>query len=447
MRFTVILILFISIISMSVLATTPEIEQDLVAENWESAFELLQEKGPENTVDSFLFFQLCYQLDCKLDVVYPEMNQKGFQEFHKWGKRFVDKYPDALFSHLVTCDMNIMIGEIQRGIEAADRAIYADSSFYPAYNAKYMGLIMSGMFQEALQVAKAVLHQKEDHVIGLMNCGVISDELGEHKKAIEYYKKAEKLHQGSSMLYYNMGNSYRAIDSDSLALMAYSQAIELDKENVYAHLNRGNTYADLQDNQKAIEDYQYFVDNAPDNMISEKEKYKNIIKAIQLDRDYYDEETILKIAETTLNAWKEQNWDDLADCMHPMALQQFKEAGIIAMEQMYEGKDQSSYVIVFGKIVKLSDMRTLSTKQFFVIQAEMFTDEKSNFRSQFLISDVEIKSIENPIVGMASVELYTTFLQGQSIDDQLGFILDGTEWKALLPTPFMGFVAAVMESR
>ena len=115
---------------------------------------------------------------------------------------------------------------------------------------------------------KPILSNKQAHGAVLGNMGLAYSDLGEPRKAIEYYEKALKIskeiddRRGEGNRLGNLGNAYSDLGEPRKAIEYYEQALKIAKEignkrGEGAELgNLGNAYSDLGDPRKAIEYYE-----------------------------------------------------------------------------------------------------------------------------------------------------------------------------------------------
>ena len=193
----------------------------------------------------------------------------------------------------------IMIGQIDRAIEAYSHVIGFDSNSASAYGNRGVAYDIKGYADQAIADLNKAIELKPDDAAIYYNRGIVYRSKGDVDRAIEDYTKAIELRLDYAVAYYNRGEAYYMRRNLDCAIEDYSQAIELNKNYVEAYSNRGIVYRSKGDVDRAIEDYTKAIELSPDRSVAYynrgfayyvKGSYDRAIEdysqVIELDPDY-----------------------------------------------------------------------------------------------------------------------------------------------------------------
>ena len=194
----------------------------------------------------------------------------------------------------------IMIGQIDRAIEAYSHVIEFDSNSASAYSNRGVAYDIKGYADQAIADLNKAIELKLDDAVAYYNRGIVYRSKGDVDRAIEDYTKAIELSLDYAVAYYNRGEAYYIKRNLDRAIEDYSQAIELKKNYVEAYSNRGIVYRSKGDVDRAIEDYTKAIELSPDRSVAYynrgfayyvKGAYDRAIKeysqVIELNPDYH----------------------------------------------------------------------------------------------------------------------------------------------------------------
>lgn len=78
-----------------------------------------------------------------------------------------------------------------------------------------------------------------------VNLGAALNKLGEHKKAIEIFRRAVQKDRRCADAWYNMGISQRALKMPTMAISAWKEALKINPELADAHFQLARTYSEM----------------------------------------------------------------------------------------------------------------------------------------------------------------------------------------------------------
>jgi len=110
-----------------------------------------------------------------------------------------------------------------------------------------------------------ILNTNSNHPVALHLLGLIADQVGEKKIALELILKALKIKPNYDEAHNNLGNIYRSLEKFDLAITHYRLALKLKPKVANVHYNIAISYDEKGDSSKAIEEYKiaisYFANN------------------------------------------------------------------------------------------------------------------------------------------------------------------------------------------
>ncbi len=104
-----------------------------------------------------------------------------------------------------------------------------------------------------------------DKAIALTYLGIISDEKGEHDRAIDYYGRAQKYNKLNSDIYKNLSLAYRHKKDFGRAEENARRSISLNDRDIASRILLGNIYYEQGKYDEAAKQYREALDKAPEN--------------------------------------------------------------------------------------------------------------------------------------------------------------------------------------
>ncbi len=424
-----------------------KIEQALISNDWQQVYELLEKKNKyeKDPLHKFLMFQACFAIDCNLNIEYPKLDVKSLKKVDKWIEIFSSRNQNNIVSKHLLTELQLIKGNYNQAIRNSIEISDEDSSFLLTYNTRSNAFIAQRDYENALIDLNELIKQNPTHSKGYLYRAFVYDELQDYTNAIKDYNKSISLNPTYSMTYYNKGNTYRQLNNDSLAIKSFSKAIEYDSNNYSAYHNRGNTFFDVKDFTNSKRDYENFLKLAPKEMYNQKNIIKFKIETIENGGISFDEQKIEKIIANAYTAWANKDWEKFTSYIHPQALSRFKEALLPFYEVLFKDKDDREPIIVSGLILTIEGARRSSGKKFFETEAKLSNSKNNNSKDMSLPKTFIVNNIEQLSFELLSVKMYTTYINNYKQDEELGLMLDGAEWKILLPAPYMRVMLAMIE--
>lgn len=442
-----VIFLIIVLLATSSFALDKKIEKALIQSDWQEVYDLLEKKNKyqKDPLHQFLMYQACFAIDCNLNINYPRFNEKSIKKLSKWVEKFSSKNQNNIISKHLLSELYLIKGKYRKAIQYSIEISDEDSSFIPTYNTRCNAFIVQGDYKNALIDLNKLLSQDSAHSIAYHNRGVVYDEMQDYANALKDYEKSIVLNPKSVLTYYNQGNTYRHMNNDSMAIVSFNKAIEYDSNNFSSYYNRGNTYFDREDFVNSKNDYEKFLKLAPKEMHDQKSIIKRKLEIIENGGSSIDEQEIEKIITNAYKAWINEDWENFTTYIHPIALSRYKEAALPMYAELFKGKDEKENIIISGIILNKKNIRKSTDKKFFEIEAKISYANKNSSRDMSLPKSFIVNKIEKINFELLNVYIYTTYINGNKQDEELGFLLDGTKWKILLPAPFMRLMIAMIE--
>jgi len=122
----------------------------------------------------------------------------------------------------------------------------------------------TGDFEPALKLYKQLVEKDPDDYESLHNTGYIFLCLDRGEEAVEYFLKANKIHE-SPVHWNNIGRSYQKIKKFPEACEAYSKAMQLDNKNPQPRYNLTVCLREMGDIEKSFSELKILLQNHPDH--------------------------------------------------------------------------------------------------------------------------------------------------------------------------------------
>ncbi len=132
---------------------------------------------------------------------------------------------------------------------------------YRGHTYKAMDLNIIGIedYKKAIEITNG------SNLIPIHDLGSSYNDIGEHKKAIECYKKALSIDSSLYYIYTNLGFAYSNIGEDSMALVCFQKSIKLNPKNTEAYIKRASFYYSRSLFDSGDKDYKTAVELNPGN--------------------------------------------------------------------------------------------------------------------------------------------------------------------------------------
>jgi tetratricopeptide (TPR) repeat protein len=144
-----------------------------------------------------------------------------------------------------------------------DVFIMKEPNFAEAYNNRGVAYDELNQHERAIEDYRKAIELNPNYAGAYSNRGVAYDELNQHERAIEDYNNAIELNPNYAEAYYNRGNAYAELNQQERAIEDYRKAIELNPNDAKAYSNRGLAYDKLNKHERAIEDYDNAIELNP----------------------------------------------------------------------------------------------------------------------------------------------------------------------------------------
>ena len=177
-----------------------------------------------------------------------------------------------------------------------------DINLTDGYN-KAIELFSGKQFLQAEEILLELLGENNDDYDVINFLGVIQQNLGNYKNALNYFNQVIFLYDKHAKAYYNLGYCYEKLGNTELAKTNFAKAIELDPKLTDAYLNLGRLLISKEKFSEAEKLYEAAIGVNPNNADlfnnlaglyfklnkweSAKVNYKNAVKFDPANCDYY----------------------------------------------------------------------------------------------------------------------------------------------------------------
>ena len=176
----------------------------------------------------------------------------------------------------------MMLGQIDRAIEAYSHAITLDPNNVDAYYNRGVAYNNKGDSERAIVDFTKVIRMNPNFAQAYYNRGIAYERKGDYTRAIEDFTKAMEMNPGFVKAYYNRGVTYNNKGDFDRAIAACTTVIKMNPNFTIAYINRGAAYGEKGDFDHAIEDFNKAIELKPDFAIA----YANRGSAYQRKGDY-----------------------------------------------------------------------------------------------------------------------------------------------------------------
>ena len=231
----------------------------------------------------------------------------------------------------------IMIGQMNKAIEAYSRAIELYPNNPATYNNRGVAYYIKGdydrvivdytkvielkpddakayynrgkIYQEkddldlAIADFNTVVQLKSDYTEAYIDRGIACYDKGEYDLAIEDYTKAIHLNPNHPNAYNNRGNAYIGKGEYDLAIKNFDKAIDLEPNNTMFYNNRGGAYGKKGDFDRAIEDFNKVIEFRSDHADAYNNRGMAYHKQDKVDRAIADYTKAIDLNPNYANAY------------------------------------------------------------------------------------------------------------------------------------------------
>ena len=171
--------------------------------------------------------------------------------------------PRGPWDYVVRAEAANSLGEYDRAVREAAKAIDGDASFAAAYRVRGLAQANSRNYELAIaDYTKAIELNPRD--IGAHNLrGQSYSHQKDYKRAIADFTQAVKLDPKFAFAYRNRGLAYGNEKDYDRAIAEYTTALEIDPKFAIVYSDRGNTYQAKKDYDRAIADYNAAIEADP----------------------------------------------------------------------------------------------------------------------------------------------------------------------------------------
>jgi tetratricopeptide (TPR) repeat protein len=168
-------------------------------------------------------------------------------------------------------------------------AVFGASQFFD----KGEALFVQNKPQDARPLLESALNDDPANEKTYLYLGIIYQQLGDAKKAIDILKRGLDIATSfKDLFYYNMGNDFFSGKDFTAAEGMYTSAIDSNKSRPESYLNRANARLQLSNFDGALSDYALFLSLAPQDP-----QRPSIEKVMALLRQAQDDKEKARLAE------------------------------------------------------------------------------------------------------------------------------------------------------
>ncbi|MEP7704959.1 sulfotransferase [Paraglaciecola sp. 25GB23A] len=162
------------------------------------------------------------------------INHRDYVKGHRYCLEIIQQDPKHADSYFLLAMINVEVGQINKAVQLIHKALeHGQNSEYYAYLCKCYAL--QGKMTEALDCVNKVSLEQLNKPLTLDTLGVALSRVGDHQRALEYFKKALNLDASHPTFYYNYGVSSKFAGLFEQARIAFEQAIKLKPDYYQAH--------------------------------------------------------------------------------------------------------------------------------------------------------------------------------------------------------------------
>ena len=122
------------------------------------------------------------------------------------------------------------------------------------------------------------------------------------------------------VLHYNRGFYHEIVGDRDAALADYSRAVVIDPEFLEAYEARGWVHECNGSREEAVENYRVYAESKADPDPGRVAAYNSLIEILQQTDTCSDTAGVRRTMETFYVAQENENWDDVARCLHSQVL-------------------------------------------------------------------------------------------------------------------------------
>jgi tetratricopeptide (TPR) repeat protein len=198
----------------------------------------------------------------------PEPRPAGAgNEIDHWSA-ILEEQPSNVEALVARARKRIARGDVEAGLQDADRAIALEPSSALAHYARGNGLARSGRSDGAIDEFGLAIALDPTLASAFYNRWTVHAELGHLAASIADYDHAIELEPDHALAYNNRGHARAQLGRFQLAIPDYDRALELDATNPIAYLNRGYARIRLSQPDLATADYDRALELDPTSAVA-----------------------------------------------------------------------------------------------------------------------------------------------------------------------------------
>ena len=165
------------------------------------------------------------------------------------------------------CNYGILLnetGELEKALEAYDKAIEVDSDYPNTHWNKSYSLWLAERYEEAEKAARDGIKRAPQSAEAWLNLGTAIVKQGRREEAVEAWEKAVEINPEFGFAWNNLGNVLRELGQLESSEEKCRKALELSPEHAQAMNNLANALLDLGNTEEAEELYRKAIAQEPD---------------------------------------------------------------------------------------------------------------------------------------------------------------------------------------
>jgi predicted O-linked N-acetylglucosamine transferase (SPINDLY family) len=190
-----------------------------------------------------------------LELILDLYDQGRLREALDHLRLLIDLYPTQSDLHNIAGAAHAGLGELDRAVEACERAVALAPDNAEAWSNLGMARIGLQHHDAALMSCDAAIALQPDNAVAHSNRGIALKQLGRLDEAVASHDRAVRLMPNSAAIHYNRGNALFGPGRAAEAVASYDAAIALQPTHVAALSNRGNALKTLGRLDEALDSY------------------------------------------------------------------------------------------------------------------------------------------------------------------------------------------------
>jgi tetratricopeptide (TPR) repeat protein len=271
----VLLALVVTVAATCQAAITPDIEQYVLRQRWDSAFAAIADDS--NNVNDpacrMLSMHCCIALNRNGDVhvlTDATFRKSQVKAWSDWTSDFVTRYPDNGAALYLSADGACRYGFFgsasdsgyNLAVERATKAIEADSAFAMAWLARGIAWQYLEKYDKSVEDCSKAIELRSDFAEALFYRALAFEKQGNLNAAVSDYSDALFKNIDFPRAWVFRGAVYREKGALDSALSDCIKALKYDSKYSIAHLVKAQIYEKMQKPAEAIKEYDAFISEA-----------------------------------------------------------------------------------------------------------------------------------------------------------------------------------------